>query len=915
MTQAITAALQPGRALHALTAYRQFMLYQLVPDAERPGKTHKYPVSPHTLQIASAHDLLSWADCGTALAVLAMLPPEQYGLAFVFTVNDPFWFIDVDNCLDGADWIPIARELCARFNGAAVEVSQSGRGLHLFGQGQAPRPRRCKSPAGFDLYTERRFVALTGDRVIGNAGTEHGAALAELVPLYLPPDAAGSLEGWTTEPVAEWHGPTDDDELIEKFLSSRTTPGEAFGNKAGIAALWNADADVLARAFPSDQGHGYDASRADSALATHLAFWTGKDCARIERLMRRSALARDKWDARPQWLEDTIQKAAALPNSAVYGAPQLPAEPVRAVEWTTEPVAGYLDQSEPVEVLAKAFANGSSRLSKLWNSDAPVEQLLPDLAFHLGSNCDAVLRAVLTRPGTVESDPLRKAIADVCARQTRHRGVFPADLGTLRVDPGQVEVTAMQIHEDLHKIPNLFVRDGRLTWVSKSGSLVPFTSHELTARLERHYRFVAGKDAKPAKTPETIVHRLLGKVDYPGVQRVAAAIPLPACRADGSVILEAGLDESTGLFLLKDAARPPVLLSDEGLRDALTRLWAPIREFPYANAESRGVALALILTTVCRPSLPNAPAFLVNAQAAGTGKTLLCQAFATMGLAPAEDNTRMPACSALPDDPAEQGKTIMAHLARGPRVVFFDNVVGVIRDRAVICSAMTSPSFEGRVLGATAMMRADNRAVWLLNGNNVGLVGDVVRRVMVISLDSDERPETKRHGFCPVEMIRNDLEGYRQDAIDVLATYAARGAEPEGLSGYASFDEWNKLVRGCVMWLKSLGVAPMEVADPMLTVEAQRAQDPAVELRERFTQAWLGRFGTDARVLNDVMGPSDSVEWAEALEEVCTRHGRYDKANLKIWMKENKGRITNGYKFMIHPQRTNRGFAWYLHKN
>lgn len=905
MTVAITEALQPGGELHGLTAHRQFMLYQLVPDTERPGKTNKYPVSPHTLQIASAHDLLSWADHETALAALALLPPDSYGLAFVFTVNDPFWFLDVDDCLNGSDWSPIALELCNRFRGAAVEVSQSGRGLHLFGRGQAPRPRRCKSSAGFDLYTERRFVALTGTRIIGNIDTEHGAALAELVPLYLPPQADGSLEGWTTEPVPEWDGPEDDDELIEKFLASRTTPGEAFGNKAGIAALWNADEDVLARAFPPDQGgSGYDASRADSALATHLAFWTGKNCERIKRLMLRSGLARAKWEDRVQWLEDTIQKAAGLPNSAVYGAPMLPAEPVRAVEWTAEPVAGYLDQSEPAEVLAKAFANGSSRLAKLWNSEAPVEQVLPDLAFHLGSNCEAVLAAVLMRPGAEDSDLLRGAIADVCARQTRHRGVFPTDLGTLRVDPGQIEVTAMQIHEDLPKIPNLFVRDGRLTWVSRSGGLVGFTAPELTSRLERHYRFVAGKDAKPAKTPDTLVQRLLGRVDYPGVGQVVAAVPLPCCRRDGSVVSEAGLDESTGLYLLKDAARPTAILDTEGVRAAAARLWAPLAEFPYASAVSRGVAMAAVLTAVCRVSLPTAPAFLVNAQAAGTGKTLLSRALA---IAATGDG----AILAMPEDPPEQHKAIMSALLEGPRALLYDNLNGILKDTSTLCSVMTAPVFKARGLGSLTQLSVSNRALWVLNGNNLGIRGDAVRRILSVQLNSSERPETEQHSFCPLQWIGGQLETYRQDALDILATFAAVGTVRAGMSGYASFDDWNRLVRACVLWLIDTGTAPVELDDPLLSMETMRAEDPAVQIREQFTQAWFDRFGSEPQYLNDVHAPFESVEWREALAAVCTFKGRSEPGNLVTWMRANKGRITNGMRFET-TEKTKRGLRWYL---
>lgn len=901
----IAQALQPGGPLHALTAHRQFMLYRLDPDPSNPGKTLKLPVSAHTLDVASAHDLLHWTDAAQAVALAEMMGPS-YGVAFVFTPADPFWFLDVDNCLQGAEWSPIARELCARFNGAAIEVSQSGRGLHLFGMGQAPRPRRCKAAAGFDLYTERRFVALTGDRAIGSAATDHTGALADLVPLYLPPLAPGAIDGWTTEPVAEWNGPEDDDELIEKILARRTTASEAFGGKAGVAALWNADEAVLARAYPSDQGHGYDASRVDSALATHLAFWTGKNCERILRLMRRSALARDKWDQRPQWLEDTIVKAAGLSGVAVYGAQQLAAEPVRPLEWTTEPVPGYLDQSAPVEVLAKAFAGGDSRLSKLWNSEAPSAALLPDLAYHLGSNCDAVREVILTRPGTEPSPELDAAIVDACARQTRHRGVFASDLGTLRVDPGMIETTAAQIMEDLPRIPNLFVRDGRLTWVSRSGALVAFTPHELMARLERHYRFVAGKDAKPAKTPDTLVQRLLGKYDYPGVGHVVAAVPLPCCRADGSIISSAGLDESTGLFLLKESARAPRILSSDETRAAAARLWAPVAEFPYAGAVSRGVAMAALLTTVCRVALPTSPAFVVNAQAYGTGKTLLsrCLTIAATG-----DG----AVTAMPEEPAEQAKTILSAMLEGPRALLFDNLKGVLKDTATLCSVMTAPVYKARGLGGLSQLSVTNRALWVLNGNNLGIRGDAVRRVLTIHLDSGERPETEVHGFDPLEMIAQDLEAYRQDALDLLATFAMVGTARPGMTGYASFEAWNSLVRGCVLWLVDKGLAPTELDDPLLSMEAAREDDPEVQLREQFTAAWFERFGEGPQYLADVHAPFESVEWREALAEVCTFRGRSEPANLVRWMRSNKGRVTNGMRFLT-TEKTKRGVRWYLQR-
>jgi hypothetical protein len=120
--------------------------------------------------------------------------------------------------------------------------------------------------------------------------------LPALVAAYFAPDAAALAdEGWTDGPAADWYGPADDADLLRRAMQSRST-ASAFGNKASFADLWLANEPVLAQNYPDPGGRPYGESEADAALAQHLAFWTGRDCARIERMMRASALVRDKWE-------------------------------------------------------------------------------------------------------------------------------------------------------------------------------------------------------------------------------------------------------------------------------------------------------------------------------------------------------------------------------------------------------------------------------------------------------------------------------------------------------------------------------------------------------------------------------------------------------------------------------------------
>jgi putative DNA primase/helicase len=80
----------------------------------------------------------------------------------------------------------------------------------------------------------------------------------------------------------------DDHQLIQKAMSAVT-------NGAQFTRLWNGQ-------------HDGDHSAADQALVNLLAFWTGKDVARMDRLFRQSGLYREKWE-RDDYRNSTLQSA------------------------------------------------------------------------------------------------------------------------------------------------------------------------------------------------------------------------------------------------------------------------------------------------------------------------------------------------------------------------------------------------------------------------------------------------------------------------------------------------------------------------------------------------------------------------------------------------------------------------------
>lgn len=345
-------------ALAHLAAYRQFLLYKLVHVAGEP-KPRKIPVHPMTLAAVSAHDPTAWVDAETACG-LATLHGAPYGVAFSFQPDNGLFFIDIDSALqaDGT-WSPLAVELCGRFPGAAVEVSSSGTGLHIIGRGVAP-PHACKNTAlHIELYTEYRFVALTGIGAVGDASTDHTAALAALAAQHFPPRAGDGLPeaDWTSAPRADWRGPTDDDELIRRARQSRSVAATFGAARATFEDLWSRNEAALAAAYP-DPVRAYDASSADAGLAAHLAFWTGCNAERMLSLMKRSELVRDKWE-RGDYLPRTIVGAIARQRDVCCDRPT---EPVAGAPTAVPPPVVSTEPLQPTLVTGNTFLSAQDQV-------------------------------------------------------------------------------------------------------------------------------------------------------------------------------------------------------------------------------------------------------------------------------------------------------------------------------------------------------------------------------------------------------------------------------------------------------------------------------------------------------------------------------------------------------------------------
>jgi NrS-1 polymerase HBD domain/Family of unknown function (DUF5906) len=260
----------------------------------------KNPLNPHTGYRVSINDTSAYVSYQQA--VIAVKKHQATGVAFV--IHEPFFFIDIDDCITNGIMSPLAHELIAQFKSAYIETSISGNGIHIIGQGIAP-PHKCRrEDIGLEFYTERRFVALTLTEATGSMEFDASKLLPAFVQRYMALPAPEALRDETRDVRAP------DDELIDKALASHS----ALNKTVQFADLWFNHTDALAKAYPASDEREYDYNRADAALAQHLAFWTNNDHERIERLMRRSDLVREKWE-RSDYLLRTIRQACAKQQS------------------------------------------------------------------------------------------------------------------------------------------------------------------------------------------------------------------------------------------------------------------------------------------------------------------------------------------------------------------------------------------------------------------------------------------------------------------------------------------------------------------------------------------------------------------------------------------------------------------------
>lgn len=244
--------------------------YEHVGDNPKPTKV---PYCPKTGINASVNNPSTWGTFEQAKLTLDNSNGYYSGTGFVFTPNDPYCFIDLDDTKGDAHAMARHIQIHNEF-GSYSERSPGGMGLHVIIKGSVPAGRK-NTKAAIEIYSSGRYATMTG-----NAYPQPGMPIVEQQSLL--------MQLWQQMESKPTTIPFKGRE-IEKY------PDAEIMQMAGNAV----NGDKFTKLFNGQWQDFYGSqSEADFALIDILAFYS-EHAAQIIRLFHASQLGkRDKAERR-----------------------------------------------------------------------------------------------------------------------------------------------------------------------------------------------------------------------------------------------------------------------------------------------------------------------------------------------------------------------------------------------------------------------------------------------------------------------------------------------------------------------------------------------------------------------------------------------------------------------------------------
>jgi len=298
------------------------------------------------------------------------------------------------------------------------------------------------------------------------------------------------------------------------------------------------------------------------------------------------------------------------------------------------------------------------------------------------------------------------------------------------------------------------------------------------------------------------------------------------------------------------------------------------------------------------------PLFLFDANCPGTGKSKLSDIIAILAT-----GREMPR-GTYPDDQDEMQKMLLSVAMGGDRLLLFDNVTtGFSIGGSALDRAITARTIKGRILGKSAMTsELPMNVTFFVTGNNLGIKGDALRRVVPCRLETtEERPETRSEfkiSDCGCGCAGNLLAHVKINrgqlvcgALTILRGYIAAGSPGQKLTPM-DFLEWSGLIRNAVNWVSG--------QDPCAGRKVMIADDEETNAHRAVIEGWaavcksLGQIRASvAEVLAEIESPAANYAGLQGVFRSWSKDGSLPSPRaVGMRLKAFKGRPIDGKAFV-----------------
>jgi putative DNA primase/helicase len=416
-------------------------------------------------------------------------------------------------------------------------------------------------------------------------------------------------------------------------------------------------------------------------------------------------------------------------------------------------------------------------------------------------------------------------------------------------------------------------------------------------RLDKHSQWCA------TNPPHKVATMLLSLKDW-HFPEVIGIVGAPTMRPDGSLLTQCGYDPATRLWCDADMTLPeiPERPTRQQAAAALRLFKDLLSGFAFVSATDLAVALAAILTVVLRGAFDLCPMFLIVAHDIGNGKSFFVDLMATL-------ITGRPCPVISPGETSEETeKRLGAILLEGGAIISLDNMASDL-ESALLCQILTQHTVKVRRLGVSEVPECEWRGTIFATGNNVRVLGDLIRRALTCNLDAKmERPELREFAFNPIARVLGDREAYIAAAITIARAYRAVGRAASNAKPLAGYAAWSATVREPLLWLGE--------HDPVQSMEAARTADPNRAAAYELVSRWKQRFGLDRAVsVREVINTANRTkEHSDAFRfplfrQLLVDHAGTPRADgidpnrLGIWLRQQHGRVYAGFRLDLVQHR------------